>query len=252
MKILSRKSSYFLYNEVKIFLTFFEVLKKSLKIGWGVGLIIVLFTIAVNLYVLSYSKGMIRDISQEISNFQVGIVFWASVKNNSTPSDILKDRLQVAYEAYKKWYISQIIVSGDNSQQSYNEPVVMQKYLIELWVDEHDIYVDYAGFDTYDTLYRARDIFGVDKALIFTQEFHLKRALYIAARLGIESMWIHTDLQPYIHIDYYNRREVLWRVKAFLDVEVWKSKPKFGWEEIKRISKDDIQNAKNDLLDKAD
>jgi vancomycin permeability regulator SanA len=103
------------------------------------------------------------------------------------PSDILKDRLDTAYDAYKAGKIKKIIVSGDNRKVDYNEPDNMKKYLISLGVNPKDIQPDYAGFDTYSSLYRAREIFQVKKVILFTQDFHLKRALYIGKRLGIKT-----------------------------------------------------------------
>ena len=157
------------------------------------------------------------------------LVFWASVKRNLEPSDILKDRLEVAWNAYKKWKIQKIIVSGDNSKAYYNEPVAMEQYLIKLWIKQDDIYLDYAGFDTFDSLYRAKHVFWVEKITLFTQDFHLKRALYISKRLWMESYGIETNLHEYLHDSYNARREVLARVKAFLDIEINSSKPKFLW-----------------------
>ena len=164
-----------------------------------------------------------------LPNNDIWLVFWASVKRNLEPSDILKDRLQVAWEAYKKWKIKKIIVSGDNSKNYYNEPLAMEQYLVKLWVIQDDIYLDYAGFDTFDSLYRAKHVFGVEKLTLFTQDFHLKRALYISKRLWIETYWIETNLHKYVHDSYNARREVLARVKAFLDIEINNSKPKFLW-----------------------
>ena len=158
---------------------------------------------------------------------EVGLVFWASVKRNLEPSDILKDRLEVIWMAYMEWKIKKIIVSGDNSKSYYNEPVAMEQYLIALWVEPSDIYLDYAGFDTFDSIYRAKHIFWVERVMLFTQDFHLKRALYISKRLWLESYGVTTNLHTYLQ-DWYNaRREVLARVKAFLDIEINRSKPKF-------------------------
>lgn len=190
-------------------------------------LIGVFLIILINLYVLSFSKGKIFSWEDNITGYEVGIVFWARVYEWGKPSDILADRLKVAKKAYDEGKITKIIVSGDNSKSHYDEPTSMRNYLINLWVKKDDIYLDYAGFDTYDTLYRAREIFWVEKALLFTQEFHLKRALYIAEKLEIKSIWIHTDLQKYIYADYYERREVLARTKAFFSTDILKVKPKF-------------------------
>lgn len=207
------------------------------------------FIAAINVYVLSFSKTNLYTQVDELPKNEVWLVFGASVIQNKYPSDILKDRLKVAAKAYKQGKIHQIIVSGDNRNQNYNEPVVMQKFLIAQWVDVDHIHLDYAGFDTYDSLYRAKELFKVDSLTLFTQDFHLKRALYISSRLGIQSTGISTNLQLYIKQDYNNKREFFARVKAFLDVELLKSKPKFLWDDLKIYPLEEIENIKKQLSD---
>ena len=212
--------------------------------------ITVVFLVYINYYVLSFSNiNYYYDVDWLEKNY-VWLVFWASIIWNTTPSDILKDRLKVAYQAYEKWKIKKIIVSGDNSYSDYNEPLAMERYLISLWVDDDDIYLDYAWFDTYDSLYRAKMNFGVETIVLFTQDFHLKRAMYISQKLWIKTIWVETNLQKYLNEDYNNRREILARIKAFLDVEVFKSKPKFLWEKIEILTDEKIQEAKKWIIDK--
>lgn len=207
-------------------------MKKIIKIFVILFILWISSILLINLYVLSFSKSKIITTTSIDLDYGVWIVFGAKVKDNWTPSDILKDRLKVTYDAYSNNLVSKIIVSWDNSRTDYDETTAMRDYLIELWVNKDDIYMDYAWFDTYDTLYRAKDIFWVEKAVLFTQTFHLKRALYISNRIWIDSIWVSTDLRDYIYSDYYNRREALARVKAFLNVEILKSKPKYLWDKI--------------------
>lgn len=169
---------------------------------------------------------------KNLPRITVGLVFWAGVKRNGAPSDILQDRLDVAIEAYKQKKIKKIIVSWDNSHSSYNEPAAMEKYLILQWIPKNNIYLDYAGFDTFDSIYRMKHIFWVKRVILFTQNFHLKRALYIAKKLDIEVYGISTSTQRYLNETLNNNREILARVKAFLDVDINRSKPKFLWESI--------------------
>lgn len=209
--------------------------------------VVVLITI-INFYVLNYSKtDYYKDVS-DIPEIYVGLVFWASVIWKDKPSDILKDRLNIAYEAYRLGKIIKIIVSWDNSQNNYNEPIVMQKYLIDVWVDVNDIYLDYAWFDTYDSIYRAKEIFWVNKLVLFTQDFHLKRAMYISKRLWIKTIWVETSSQKYLKEEYNNFREIFARVKAFMNIEIFKSKPKFLGEKIEIITDDKINKAKSWIL----
>ena len=225
-------------------------MKKILTYSSILLFLIITLIVIINFHVLKFSNINYYYDVDWLDNKYVWLVFWASVKSNWTPSDILKDRLKVAYEAYSKLKIDKIIVSWDNSKQSYNEPVAMQKYLMNLWVDEDDIYLDYAWFDTYDSLYRAREIFWVREIVLFTQDFHLKRAMYIASKLWLTPYWVETNLQRYIADDYNNRREVLARVKAFFEVEILKSEPTYLWDKIEIISDEKIEDAKKWILEK--
>jgi len=186
---------------------------------------------SINIYVVNTWVKYVTNL-KELKEYKVWIVFWASVRNNSEPSDILKDRLNVALYAYKAGKIKNIIVSWDNSLLSYNEPQVMANYLLKHWVKEENIYKDHAGFDTYDSLYRAKEVFWVSELVLFTQEFHLIRWLYISNRLWIKSVGVSTDLQEYKYINNYKNREIAARVKAFLEIEILKAESKFLWDKI--------------------
>lgn len=217
---------------------------------FSVMFITVSIIMSINYYVLSFSNANYYYDVDWLDKYYVWLVFWASVIWNSIPSDILKDRLKVAYEAYTDWKIEKIIVSWDNSYLDYNEPKAMKKYLIELWVDDDDIYLDYAWFDTYDSLYRAKYIFGVDTLVLFTQDFHLKRAMYIGQKLWLNTIWVETNLQKYLKQDYYNRRELFARIKAFLNVEIFKPESKYLWDKIEILSDEKIEEAKKWILEK--
>jgi vancomycin permeability regulator SanA len=125
----------------------------------------------------------------------------------------------------------------------------MKNYLVQLWVKEEDIYLDYAGFDTYDSIYRAKDIFLRDEFVIFTQDFHLKRAMYIAKRLWIDTYWVETNMQSYTKENYYYFREIFARVKAFWEVEIFHTKPKYLWDKILIISDKQINDVKKEILE---
>ena len=203
--------------------------KKSIQnIRYFILLILLLFIVimAINSYIINFSKEKILSID-EIKNYKIWLVLGASVRPNWEPSDILADRLKTSYEAYKAGKISKIIVSWDNMKLNYNEPDAMKSYLVKLWVNKEDIYSDYAWFDTYDSMYRAKEIFSVDKLIIFTQEYHLYRALYISNKLWIDSIWIISDKHIYLWIVRYKAREILSRIKAFLEIEILKSETKY-------------------------
>ena len=220
-------------------------MKKKIIITLSIFFLIIITIIIINFYVLSFSKTNYYYDVEWLEHNYVWLVFWASVLNNWIPSDILKDRLIVAYKAYKAWKIEKIIVSWDNSHSNYNEPIAMQKYLINLWVDIDDIYLDYAWFDTYDSIYRAKEIFWVNKIVLFTQDFHLKRAMYISKRLWLKTYWVETNIHKYSLEDYNNRREIFARIKAFMEIEIFKPKPKYLWDRVEIITDEKIQEAKN-------
>jgi len=207
------------------------------------------FIFGVNYYVLSFSRENYFYDVDWLDDKYLWLVFWASVINNKYPSDILKDRLKVAYEAYFNWKIKKIIVSWDNSKIDYNEPEVMKNYLIFLWVKSEDVYLDYAWFDTYDSLYRSREIFDAKEIVLFTQDFHLKRAMYIWKKLWLQVYWVETNLQKYIKQNYNNRREVLARIKAFFEIEILKNKPRYLWDKVYIIDDEKVENIKKELLE---
>ncbi len=153
------------------------------------------------------------------------IVPGALVYGNETPSPILMDRLDVALLVYQEGMADRILVSGDHGSPDYDEVNVMRQYLIKNGVLPEHVFMDHAGFDTYDTLFRARDVFLVQKAIVVTQTFHLNRALYIGDKLGLDIQGVASDLRPYGRSVYYRQREYLARFKAFLDCVVLESEP---------------------------
>ena len=209
----------------------FKNLKQNIRYFLLLLLLWFMSLMTINYYIIDLSKQKIVSLDQ-ISWYNIWLVLWASVKSNWTPSDILADRLKTSYEAYNLGKISKIVVSWDNRKLNYNEPEAMKKYLVKLWVLEEDIYLDYAWFDTYDSIYRAREIFSVSKMVIFTQEYHLYRALYIANKLWIKSIWVSSDRQTYLWIIRYKSRETLSRIKAFLEIEIFKTESKFLGDKI--------------------
>lgn len=183
---------------------------------------------------VSFSANDIAISCTELSkDYPVGIVLGASVLNNRA-SDVFADRLQTAADLYQNGQITKILVSGDHGQVDYDEVNTGKNYLLNKGIPAVDIFLDHAGFDTYDSLYRAKYIFGVDKALIITQEFHLPRALYLAEHLGINTLGCKADLREYRDIKKMKKREILARVKAWLDVySQTSSKYKGGLYDIK-------------------
>ena len=157
-----------------------------------------------------------KDAVQETD---IAIVFGASAYGLDTPSPPLKDRLETAAYLYNNGKIKKILVSGDNSSQYYNEPIVMLNTLMKLGVKGADIIPDYAGFRTYDTCLRAKKIFGVNKALLISQGYHLPRAIFICDAIGIDATGIYSSgTFSTFYNRWYSIREILAMYSAFIDV----------------------------------
>lgn len=148
---------------------------------------------------------------------RVAIVFGAAVYENGRLSSVLRDRMETAVVLYQDGKVQKILVSGDNRFAEYDEPGAMMDYAIERGVHPDDIQPDYGGRRTYDTCYRAREIFQLDSAVLVTQRFHLPRALFTCQRLGIEAVGVAADLQPYRAARWYEIRETVATAVALWD-----------------------------------
>lgn len=160
------------------------------------------------------------------------IVLGAGVKSDGSPSDILVDRLKTCIEVNEN-INTKLLLSGDHGREGYNEVKAMKKFVIDNSdIDEEDIFLDHAGFSTYDTIYRAKDIFEVDKAIIVTNEYHLPRALYLANKMGIEAYGVKSDIRNYLSISTYRNREKVAQIKDYIYCNLLKPEPKFLGEPI--------------------
>lgn len=157
------------------------------------------------------------------------IVLGASTMSNGTLSVVFRDRVTTAIALYKSGKVSTILVTGDNGNEYYDEVTPAGEYMVANGVPREVIFLDYAGFDTYSSMYRARDIFNVKEAVVVTQSFHLSRAVFIARRLGIDAYGLGADHHQYRFKN--DLREVLANVKAVMDVVIHR-KPKYLGEEI--------------------
>jgi len=201
-------------------LAFFAVL--------GLGLLL-MFILITNVVFYTATKAYIYDDSAEVPNTIVALIPGASVSEDGVLSPIFIDRVHAAIKLYKIKKVSKILVSGDNSTDSNNEVNPVRLYMISEGVPDADIFLDHAGFDTYSSMYRARDIFGVTSLVIATQSFHLPRSVFIARRLGMEAYGLNADLGNILFRN--NVREVIANEKAVLDL-ITNRKPKFLGKEI--------------------
>lgn len=189
------------------------------------GIIAVLWIAIANLMALIVTKGHIFT-SINAPKATVAIVLGAGIRPDGTPSDMLRDRLLTAVDLYNSGNIKKILASGDHGTDTHDEVNAMKTFLLAHEVKPEDIFLDHAGFDTYDTMYRARDIFGVADAIIITQSFHIERALFIARSLHINAEGVSADRMEYLGIPYLTAREWLANAKALLQIVVH-AKPKF-------------------------
>ena len=167
------------------------------------------------------------------------IVLGAGVREDGTPSDILTDRLSTSLDILNMGVEGKLLLSGDHGREGYNEVGTMKDYILKNSdIKEKDIFLDHAGFSTYDSIYRAKDIFKVESALIVTNEYHLPRALYLAEKLGIDAYGYTSDKREYYYMDAYKKREKVAQLKDFLFVNVLKPEPKFLGDSIPVNSSD--------------
>lgn len=174
----------------------------------------IILVTSLNLYIMDYAQPYILS-SQDactIDNIDCIMVLGCGV-SDSKPSPLLADRLQRGVEVYHSSSVPKILMTGDHGRIDYDEVNVMKQYAISYGIDEKDIFMDHAGFSTYESMYRAKEIFGVKRMIIVTQKYHLSRALYIANQLGIEAWGVASDYREFGGQFYRDCREVLARVK---------------------------------------
>ena len=156
---------------------------------------------------------------------------------------MLEDRLLEGIKLYENNVAPKIIMTGDHGREEYDEVNVMKKFAMDKGVPSGDIFMDHAGFSTYESLYRAKEIFEADKVVIVTQEYHLYRALHIANELGIEAYGVASDPRQYVGAAYREIREVLARNKDFVQC-VFKLEPTYLGEVIPVFGNGNVTNDK--------
>lgn len=143
------------------------------------------------------------------------LILGAGVRDDGSPSNMLEDRLLTGIDIYENGVCTTLLMSGDHGREEYDEVNCMKDYAVSAGVPTEDIFMDHAGFSTYESLYRARDVFGAEKIIIVTQEYHLYRALYVAESLGLNAVGVSADLRTYYGQSLRETRELAARVKDF-------------------------------------
>ena len=217
---------------------------KLLLILAGIFIVLIILVFGINFYVKASTKNRIISIKEakKLKDVDAIIVLGAGVWGDS-PSPLLRDRLITGIEVYEKGISNKIIMSGDHGRKNYDEVNIMKEYAIDEGVPSEDIFMDHAGFSTYDSIYRAKYIFKAKKIIIVTQKYHLYRALYIAKQLGIEAYGIKAVPRRYAGDDKRELREILARDKDFFKCII-KPKSTYLGEEIPVSGNGDITNDK--------
>ena len=185
-----------------------------------------------DIIVVSSAKDRIitADEAAELQDTDCVLVLGAGVRNGS-PTPMLRDRLITGISLYKSGAAPKIIMSGDHGREDYDEVNVMKSYAVENGVPDSDVFMDHAGFSTYDSVYRAKAVFEADSIIIVTQKYHLYRALYIAERLGVNAVGVSADLDDYSGQLKRDLREIAARDKDFFSC-LFKPEPKYLGEKI--------------------
>ena len=189
----------------------------SMLVILGVFFLGVCFVIGLNAYVKHSTEERILSVEEaaRMENMECILVLGCGVEEDGTPSDMLRDRLDRSIEVYQLGAAPKLLMSGDHGRVEYNEVGTMKQYAIGEGILSQDIFMDHAGFSTYESLYRAKEIFCADRIIIVTQKYHLYRALYIAEQLGIEAYGVASDQHTYGGQMMRDIREVAARCKDF-------------------------------------
>lgn len=218
--------------------------KKICIVGGILILLGCLILLGTNLYVYYSTKNSIISVEDANDmNADCIIVLGAGVKDDK-PTWMLEDRIITGVKLYENSAAPKIIMSGDHGREDYDEVNIMKDYAINQNVPSEDIFMDHAGFSTYETMYRAKEVFGAKKVVIASQGYHLYRSIYIAKKLGLEAYGVDATLRDYPSKKMYREvREVLARTKDFFKLIV-KPTPTYLGDPIDLKASGDITNDK--------
>lgn len=206
-----------------------------MKIHWkkwligllSLGILIGCYGLGINFYIKTSVSDRILS-AEEVAPIKADciLVLGAGVREDGTLSPLLEERLEMGVHLYELGASEKILMSGDHGTVNYDEVNKMKEYAIENGASSYDVFMDHAGFSTYESMYRARDIFQAEKIVIVTQQYHLYRALYVAEKLGLEAYGVAADKTAYSGQLYRELREILARNKDFITTWI-QPKPKY-------------------------
>lgn len=214
-----------------------------------VGMIVILFIVftillGINFFVVAKTskKILTQEQAEELEDVDCILILGAGIWGEN-PSPMLEDRLLQGIDLYQNGVSHKIIMSGDHGKENYDEVNVMKRFAIEKDVKSEDIFMDHAGFSTYDSMYRAKDIFKAKKIIVVTQKYHIYRALYVAEQLGLEAYGVNSDPRSYVGQTMRDLREILARDKDWFKCII-KPKPTYLGDTIPVSGNGDVTNDK--------
>ncbi len=206
-----------------------KLLKRIILLALACGIAGLLFLLGLRLWAERKYRDRIYEEIERAPSRPVALVLGAGLWADGSLTPVLADRVATAVDLYQAGKVRKLLFSGDNRFVDYNEPQAMKSYALDLGVPEEDIVLDYAGRRTYDSCYRARDIFKVEQVVVVTQRFHVARSLYTCDGLGLEAVGVVADRRV------YSRERVIWKAREYLalalawwDVNVRHPKPVLG------------------------
>jgi len=182
--------------------------------------VLVVILIGIHKSVIRDSADRIYELNQDIPPKRVALVLGARVYRDGRLSALLADRVDTGIELYNRGVVEKLLMSGDNREANYNEVTAMRNYAIKRGIPSDDVVRDFAGFRTYDSIYRAKMLWDLDEIIIVTQQFHLPRSLYIAKKLGIDAVGVAAVHRESSSLRNAARREILARILAWVDVAI--------------------------------
>lgn len=219
-----------------------KIIKKLVAAAVCAAIICGAAAIGINFYVMAKADPYILPAESSGEGYDCILVLGCGV-NGDTPSHMLEDRLLQGVALYHSGAAPKMIMSGDHGRDHYDEVNVMKNFAIERGVESSDIFMDHAGFSTYESMYRAKEIFQAEKILIVTQKYHLYRAVYNARALGLDAYGVASDPRAYAGQLYRSVREVLARNKDFI-YSIIKPEPTYLGEAIPVYGNGDLTNDK--------
>ncbi len=201
---------------------------------------------AVNGIVVGTASGKIltQQEAAALTDVDCILVLGCLVHADGGPSDMLHDRLQVGVDLYHLGAAPKLLMTGDHGRVDYDEVDAMKQFAVNSGIETEHIFMDHAGFSTYESMYRAKEIFGAKKIIIVTQYYHLYRAVYIANQLGLDAYGVSSDLNVYWGQFKRDVREVLARVKDF-GTSIFKPEPTYLGETIPIWGDGNLTNDEN-------